>query len=215
MTEAIRHPQIDRRRVAVGVFVVTALAALVIANSDRRFYADAGYNTEIRPSYWTHAALMAFYAGGAFLLARAPRWKSALVIVAALSFGLWSGFVVDAALGLQGTGVGDGIDRFVGRGGAASLLTGIVAGGLATAGWFGVLTRSARVGALFAGVTLLSGVVAAMGWGEAAGQAGSTALLMASSFGWHLGVASVLLGWAMGPGWIRGGSVQSAGKFGQ
>ena len=186
---------------------MSLLAAMVIANADRRYYTDVGYNTQIRPSYWGHAVLMAFYAGSAFMLARAARWKSALVIVAALSFGLWSGLVVDAALGLQGTGAGDAFDRFIGRAGGSSLLAGIVAGGFATAVWFGVLTKRARVGLLIAGISLLCGIMASFGWGEAAGKTGSTAMLMVSSWGWHLGVMNVLFAWALGPRWLSKGKM--------
>ncbi|MCA9282260.1 MAG: hypothetical protein KDA30_09485 [Phycisphaerales bacterium] len=165
MTEQATRVSDQRRSAAIGVWIVSLLAAMVIANADRGYYTDAGYNTQIRPSYWGHAVLMAFYAGSAFMLARAPKWKSALVIAAALSFGLWSGFVVDAALGLQGTSAGDAFDAFIGRAGGSSLFAGIVAGGLATAVWFGVLTGRARVGFLIAGISVLCGVMAAFGGG--------------------------------------------------
>lgn len=207
MTEQATRVSDQRRSAAIGVWIVSLLAAMVIANADRGYYTDAGYNTQIRPSYWGHAVLMAFYAGSAFMLARAPKWKSALVIAAALSFGLWSGFVVDAALGLQGTSAGDAFDAFIGRAGGSSLFAGIVAGGLATAVWFGVLTKRVRVGLLIAGISMLCGVLAAFGWGEAAGGTGSKVMLFVSSWGWHLGVLNVLLAWALGPRWFQGGDV--------
>ncbi len=197
MSESAKH-SVDRRRLAWGVLVVTLVAACVIAWSDRRFYLGAGYGTEIRPSYWGHGFLMAFYAGSAFALARAAVWKTAAIVLAGVSFGVWSMFVVDAALDASAlpaplSTIAGGVDSFAGRGGAGSLFLGIVVSGIAASGAFWALTGRARVGAVIAGVSLASGILAVYGWGEAAGKMGSQGLLMASSVVWHGAVAGVLL----------------------
>lgn len=205
----------SRRAVASTVLALTVLASCVIAWTDRRFYINAGYATDIRPSYWPHGLLFAFYAGAAFALARAAIWKTAIVVLAGLSFGIWSMFVVDAALALPGTTVGDSFDQLTGRAGASSLFAGIVAGGLAVAIGFGLLTARPRLGLWIAVLSVLAGIMGAFGWGEAAGAPGSAALLMASSFGWHAGVAYALLGWSQGKELFNPRSLQSRGKFAQ
>lgn len=191
-------------RAKIVVLTITVLSACVIAWTDRRFYLNAGYSADIRPSYWPHAVLLAGYAGAAFALARAPIWKTALVVLAALSFGIWSVFVVTAALD-PGTlppplpSIASGVDAFAGRAGSGSLFLGVTAGGLATAGWFGVLTKRFRVGLWIAGATLIAALLAVLGWGEALGPV-SNAALMASSVLWHTATAgTLLLAWRSPP----------------
>ncbi|MEZ6209722.1 MAG: hypothetical protein R3B46_00530 [Phycisphaerales bacterium] len=154
------------------------LAAMVIANADRRYYTDAGYNTQIRPSYWGHAVLMAFYAGGAFMLAQSGEVEIGGAVIAAAAVVR----VMERVRGGCGSwAAGNGARRCVRcvhrAGGWVFAVCGDRCGRARDGGVVRCTDGAGRVGFLIAGISVLCGVMAAFGWGEAAGGTGSKVML--------------------------------------